>query len=86
MLVTPTLPILPPPPPVMPPVVVVVPSAPSAPTRVAVVGGGGASSAPARGGEGEREQPRSDGGKDVGEEGSGRAEVSTNVTMVAGGR
>ena len=31
------------------------------------------------------EHPRSDGGKDVGEEGSGRAEVSTNVTMVAGG-
>ena len=31
------------------------------------------------------EQPRSDGGKGVGQEGSGRAEVSTNVTMVGGG-
>ena len=38
-----------------------------------------------KGRQGVGEQPRSDGGKDVGEEGSRRAEVSTNVTMVAGG-
>ena len=38
-----------------------------------------------KGRQGVGEQPRSDGGKDVGEEGSGRAEVSTSMTMVAGG-
>ena len=38
-----------------------------------------------KGRQGVGEQPRSDGGKDVGKEGSGRAEVSTNVTMAAGG-
>ena len=49
-------------------------------------GGGGCLSVQVRRGQCTRaEQPRSDGGKDVGEEGSGRAEVSTNVTMVAGG-
>ena len=31
------------------------------------------------------EQPRSDGGKDVGEEGSERTEVDTSVTVAAGG-
>ena len=31
------------------------------------------------------EQSQSDGGKGVGEDGAGRTEVSTNVTMVAGG-
>ena len=31
------------------------------------------------------EQSQSDGGKGVGEDGSGRTEVSTNVTMAAGG-